>query len=246
MTDLLPGLDAETVLAALRRRPGNEVDSGRFASPDSAQALTANAFGWYLDRPALLPPLPMVPMGRPDTVELSVEMRLPWTGVRQPWLDVAITSATTLVGVVATRYDPFRPARASRFAEPYDSRDWDGMARFAALRRALTEGRRSFRQLDAVALVKAAHALRTQGEKRARGAVLVYLHAAPANWASGKPVAPEGVARHQAEVADFARAVKGDAVSFVPLRWSDLLAQWSGVPALAAHAAAIQSRFGPL
>ena len=114
------------------------------------------------------------------------------------------------------------------------------------MRQALTEGRQTYRHLDAAQLVKHAYGLRTQGVKRARGAVLVYLHAAPATWASGKPVSPEGIARHEAEIADFARAVKGDAVSFVPLRWSDLLAEWARFPALAAHAAAIQSRFGPI
>ena len=42
--------------------------------------------------------------------------------------------------------------------------------------------------IDAVQLVKHAYGLRTQGLKRARGAVLVYLYAAPARWANGKPV----------------------------------------------------------
>ena len=54
------------------------------------------------------------------------------------------------------------------------------------------------------------------------------------------------IARHAAEIADFARAVKGDDVSFVSLRWADLLAAWAKAPALAAHAAAITRRFGPL
>ena len=77
----------------------------------------------------------------------------------------------------------------SSFSEAFDSRDWGkGMARYTALRLALTEGRQSYRCLDAVQLVKHAYALRTQGVKRGLGAVLVYLHAAPAIWASGKPV----------------------------------------------------------
>ena len=74
----------------------------------------------------------------------------------------------------------------------------------------------------------------------------MYLHAAPATWASGKPVSAEAIARHQAEIADFARAVRGDDVAFVPLRWADLLADWAQMPALATHAAAITARFGPL
>ena len=121
-----------------------------------------------------------------------------------------------------------------------------GMARFTAMRQALTEGRQSYRCLDAVQLVKHAYGLRTQSVKRGLGAVLVYLHAAPTAWASGKAVAQDAIALHEAEITDFARAVKGDAVTFVPLRWADLLAQWSGLPLLADHAAAIRGRFGPL
>ena len=243
----LPGVPAEAVLAAMSRSPGNEVASGKFASPESSAALAANAFGWFLDRPRSLPPLPGVPMGQAETVEIEAELRFPWSGGRHPWLDAVITTATTLVAVESTRYEPFRPRKATRFSEAYDSRDWGpGMARFTAMRQSLTEGRQSYRHLDAVQLVKHAHGLRTQAIKRARGAVLVYLHAAPGHWANGKPLDPAAHQRHAAEIADFARAVRGDAVTFVPLRWSDLLAQWSGVPALADHAAAIRDRFGPL
>ena len=76
--------------------------------------------------------------------------------------------------------------------------------------------------------------------------MLVYLHAAPAQWASGKPVDPASISRHQSEIADFARAVKGDDVTFVALRWSDLLAEWSKEPALFAHATALKGWFGSL
>ena len=241
----LPGVPAEAVLAALQRSPGNEVGSGKFDSPESSSALAANAFGWFLERPDLLPPLPGVPMGKPVGLEIEAEMRFPWSGGRHPWLDVAITTATTLVGVEAKRYEPFRPAKATVFSEAYDSRDWGpGMAAYDALRAELTAGRLRFRHLDAVQMVKHAYGLRTQGMKRGRGAVLVYLHASPVAWASGKPVDPGAIRAHAAEVAAFAGRVKGADVTFLALRWSDLLAQWDGVPALAAHAGAIRGRFG--
>lgn len=245
--DFLPGVPAEAVLAALGRAPGGELASGKFDSPESSTALVANAFGWFLERPAALPPLPGVPMGQPESVEIEAEMHFPWRGGRHPWLDVALSSPTTLVGIESKRYEPFRPRKATAFSEAFDTRDWGrGMARFTALRRALDEGRQVYRCLDAVELVKHAYGLRTQGTKRARGAVLVYLHAAPANWASGKPVDAAAIARHDAEITDFARVVKGDDVTFVPLRWADLLTQWARTPALAAHAAAIRARFGVL
>lgn len=245
--DFLPGVPAAAVLAALARSPGNEVASGKFASPESSSALAVNAFGWFLDRPRSLVPLPDVPMGLPEAVEIEAELRLPWSGGRHPWLDAVITTATTLVGVECNRYEPFRPGKATTFAEAYDSRDWGaGMARFTALRKALTDGQRTYRHLDAVQLVKHAYGLRTQAVKRGQGAVLVYLHAAPALWANGKPVDPTAQQRHAAEIVDFAQTVRGDAVAFVPLAWSDLLALWSSVPALSNHAAAIRDRFGPL
>jgi hypothetical protein len=249
MTDpaFLPGVPADVVLAALGRSPGKELTSGKFDSPESSAALAVNALGWFLDRPQVLPPLPGVPMGLPGTVEIEAEMRFPWSGGRHPWLDAAITTATTLVGIESKRYEPFRPGKASTFSEAYDSRDWgNGMARYTTMRLALTTGRQSYRCLDAVQLVKHAYGLRTQSVKRGLGAVLVYLHAAPATWASGKPVPPEALARHQAEIADFTQAVKGDDVTFIALRWSDLLADWAKVPALAAHADTIRARFGTL
>jgi len=245
--DLLPGVPAEAVLAALRRSPGNELASGKFASPESSAALAVNAFGWFLERPRALPPLPGVPMGLPLTVAIEAELHFPWRGGRHPWLDAAVETATTLVGIECKRYEPFRPGKASSFSEAFDSRDWGaGMARYGAMRRALSEGRQVYRCLDAVQLVKHAYALRTQGLKRGLGAVLVYLHAAPETWANGKPVSRDAIARHEAEIADFARAVRGDDVSFVALGWAELLADWAKTPALAAHAAAITARFGRL
>jgi hypothetical protein len=249
MTDpaFLPGVPADLVLAALRRSPGNELATGKFDAPESSAALAANAFGWFLTRPADLPPLPGVPMGQPELVEVEAEMRFPWAGGRHPWLDAAITTATTLVGVESKRYEPFRPRKSPVFSEAYASREWGpGMARWNAMRRALEDGSQTYRCLDAVQLVKHAYGLRTQGLKRARGAVLVYLHAAPAQWASGKPVSAEAIARHRAEIEDFARAIRGDDVAFAALSWADLLAQWGRSPALASHAAAVSARFGPL
>lgn len=244
MTDItfLPGVPADAVLAALGRLPGSDLDS-----PDSSTALVANTFGWFLDRPRQLLPLPGVPMGLPETVELGVEMQLPMRGTRHPRLDAVVTTPTTLVGIVSKRYQPFRPAKAVSFTEPFDARDWGpGMARFGALRKALTAGTQTYRQLDSVTLVKQAYALRTQSLKRARGAVLVYLHAEPQTWASGKPVDPKAITRHRTEVASFARAVKGDDVTFVALTWAELLTHWSKTPALVAHTAAVRGWFGGL
>lgn len=241
-TSFLPGVPADAVLAALGRLPSSDLDS-----PESSTALVANTFGWFLTRPRLLLPFPGVPMGLPETVELGVELQLPMRGVRHPRVDAVVTTPTTLVGVASRRYQPFRPAKAVSFTEPFDARDWGpGMARFGATRKAMMDGRQSYQHLDGVTLVKQAYALRTQSVKRARGAVLVYLYAEPQNWASGKPVDTTAIARHRTEVTSFARAVKGDDVAFVALTWADLLTQWSKTPALVAHTAAVRGWFGGL
>jgi hypothetical protein len=238
----LLGVPAEAVVAALGRLPGSDLDS-----PDSSLALVANTFGWFLDRPRQLLPLPGVPMGLPETVELGVEMQLPMRGTRHPRLDAVVITPTTLVGIASKRYQPFRPAKSVAFTEPFDSRDWGpGMARYGTLRQALTADQQTYRHLDAVTLVKQAYALRTQSLKRARGAVLVYLHAEPQSWGNGKPVDPAAIKRHRTEVASFARAVKGDDVTFVALTWAGLLAQWENAAALAAHAASVRGWFGGL
>lgn len=243
----LAGVPADAVLAALRRAPGREMAAGKFDGPDSSAALAANAFGWFLNRAAQLPPLPSVPMGQPEQVEVEVEMPFPWRGDRHPWLDAAITTATTLVGIESKRFEPFRPQKTVQFSEGFDSRDWGpGMAPFNAMRAALTSGAEVFQALNAAQLVKHAFALRTQGVKRARGAVLVYLYSEPKVWASGKAVDPARIALHRKEVGRFAKAVHGADVTFAPVRWSELLAQWSRHATVADHAAALLARFGPL
>lgn len=249
MTDprFLPGVPVDEVLAALSRAPGREMAAGKFDSPESSAALAANAFGWFLNRPDHLPPLPGVPMGQPEQVEIEAEMHFPWRGGRHPWLDTVLTTPTTLVGVEAKRFEPFRPQKSVVFSESYGSRDWGpGMAAFEAMRVALIEGKEVFQTLNAAQLVKHAYGLRTQAIKRARGAVLVYLYAEPKHWASGKAVDPARIALHRKEVARFAKAIHGADVAFAPLRWPDLLAQWSAIPRLASHAAALNARFAIL
>jgi hypothetical protein len=54
----LPGLPAELILAAYAAAAGKEIESGKLANPESSAALVANAFGFFLNRPALLPQLP--------------------------------------------------------------------------------------------------------------------------------------------------------------------------------------------
>jgi hypothetical protein len=55
---------------------GNEVESGKLASPESSAALSVNTFGWFIERPGVLPPFPGVDAGYPATL-LDVEYCFP-------------------------------------------------------------------------------------------------------------------------------------------------------------------------
>lgn len=247
MTRFLPGLPVALIETLLSRSPGSEFATGKIDNPDSSANLVANAFGRFLEHPRDLPPLPGVPMGRAEAVTLEAEMRLPWSGGTHPWLDVAVTTATTLVGVESKRYEPFRPGKKAIFSDAYEKRDWGpGLARTNALRRRLIAGETTFQHLDAAQLVKHIYGLRTQAVKRAKGAVLVYLYAEPPHWSSGKPVDPAAITRHRAEITRFAAEVRGDDVVLLALRWAEVLAQWHSIRALAPHAKALEDRFGTL
>ncbi len=225
MTRYIPGLPVALIEELLSRSPGSELNSGKFDNPDSSANLVANAFGRFLEHPRDLPPLPGVPMGTPEDVTIEAEMRFPWSGGTQPWLDAAVTTSTTLVGIESKRYEPFRPGKSATFSDAYEKRDWGpGLARTTALRRRLIAGETAYLHLDAAQLVKHIYGLRTQGVKRANGAVLVYLYAEPPLWSSGKPVDPAAIARHRDEITRFAADVRGDDVVFVAVRWAEVLA----------------------
>lgn len=248
MYDFLPDLPVDKILARYAASPGSELKSGKFDSPDSSAFLVANAFGWFLEKPDLLPPFPGFGGPKPFRVEVEHEMRFPWAGGRHPWLDVGVETESLLIGVESKRYEPFRPGKAETFPEAYSRDVWgDRMGRHAGLMRQITAGEAAFGSLNAVQLIKHAFGLRTQGVKRARQPVLVYLYAEPQVWASsGKPVDPARIALHRAEIARFAKVVAGDHVQFVPMGWETLLSHWAQVPALRAHVAALRARFGRL
>ena len=248
MPDFLPDLPVDKILACFARSPGSELKSGKFDSPESSAALVANTFGWFLERPALLPAFVGLGGNPAFSVTLEAEMRFPWAGGRHPWLDVGIESDSLLIGVESKRYEPFRPGKTGVFSEAYERDVWgERMRRYTGLMRDIQAGNQAFGSLDAVQLIKNACGLRTRAIKRARQPVLVYLYAEPPLWVgSAKPVDPARIAQHRTEVARFGKIVNGDHVTFLPLRWADVLAQWAAKPALKAHVAAVVQRFGAL
>jgi hypothetical protein len=241
----LPGVPEDLVRAALARSDGNELASGKLLSPDSSAALAANGFGWFIERPADLPPVPSLPdIGWPAChVEVERQMRFPWTGGRHPWLDAAIETATHVVGVESKRFEPFRDSKSATFSKAYDRDVWgERMKSFTKMRDRLRSGEVSYAHLDAVQLVKHAFGLVTEGRRVRRVPILLYLYAEPTQRGS-TAISPAAIARHRAEIADFATAVAGAEVQFASCSWQDWLAGWTG--RARTHADALIAHFQP-
>jgi hypothetical protein len=252
MPEFLPDLPVDLILAALGQVPGNELKTGKFDSPDSSSALVANGFGWFLNRADMMPMLPSG-LGRAKSVTLVAEMRYPWAGGKHPWLDVEIVTDRYLIGVVSTRFEPFRPAKKNEFSENYDRKVWgEKMEGYTRLRRTHANGARRFAHLDDAQLVKSAYGLRSEvhraeGKNRGLKPVLMYLYAEPEAFSNGRAVGQDKLEAHQADIAMFAQAVEGDEVGFVPMAWADMLALWGrGKMPVAEHARRVEERFGPL
>jgi len=248
MTDdlFLPGLPEARLRAALEASPGSELRRGKFASPDSSSALVVNAFGWFLDRPADLPPL-AAGLGKTQNVAIEAEMRFPWAGGTHPWLDVGIETDRWLIGVESKRYEPFRPAKAADFSSAYDRPVWgEAMQGHDRLRRTHAGGARRFAALDMVQLVKHGYGLRTEALRRGKRPLLVYLYAEPAHFSNARAIDPARITAHRADVALYSESIAGDEVAFAAITWRDLLASWASHAGLADHAARVAARFAPL
>jgi hypothetical protein len=251
--DLLPGLPVAIIRAAYASAPGNELESGKFNSPESSAALVANAFGLFLDRPGDLPPFPGGhDWGWPATsIRLETIVRFPWAGGRHPCLDVLVRTGTVLLGVESRRYEPYRPRGNVDLSDAYWRPVWgDRMGGYLKVRDGLRDGTIRFVHLDAVQLVKHAFGLRTAANKipglPAVRPVLIYLYAEPSHWPGGRAVPECHIAGHRAELAAFADLVSGDEVAFVSETYANLLRAWNASPdeTVQAHVAALCLRFG--
>jgi hypothetical protein len=240
----LPGVPEAYIRDRLERAGGDEIGSGKFASPESSAALATNAFGWFVERPAMLPPLPGCQAIWPvERIEIEFCARFPWSGGRHPWLDVALLSETDLIGIECKRFEPFRDAKAARFSVAYDRPVWgDCMQRFGAVRDALRSGELRYRHLDAAQLVKHAYGLVTEGRRFQRKPTLFYMFAEPTTR-GGRTISADDFRRHRDEIADFAMRVAGDEVSFGSASYREWLR--GAVGPAADHAAALIACFNP-
>jgi len=243
----LPGVPVEHVLARLASAGGNEVESGKLASPESSAALAVNCFGWFIPRPEMLPMLPgLEAAGIPEFVDVEFCARFPWAGGRHPWLDAVVITPTALMGIESKRFEPFRDRKTVSLSQAYDRAVWgDDMKHYEAMRDRLREGEETFVHLDAVQLVKHAFGLVTEARRRGRSPALLYIFAEPAAR-NGRPISPDETELHRRELAHFAGQVAGDEVAFHYIAYQEWLDTWGGCePAVSAHASALEERFCP-
>lgn len=246
---LLPGLPHELILKCYTGAPGNEIESGKFDSPESSAALVVNTFGYFLDKPGELPPVAWISCAWPaKAIWLERIVRFPWRGGRHPCLDVLVETEDTLIGIESKRYEPFRSKLPTVWPKSYSRDVWGNqMSGFISVREALLQGD-TFAHLDAGQLITHAFGLRSavNGRDRFAGkrAYLVYLYADPPNWPDGRSIESATHVRHRDEISRFGAHVAGDEVTFLSLRYSDLLATWKGAsPSIAQHAIRVEERF---
>ena len=240
----LPGVPVEHVLDRLDKAGGNEVGSGKLAHPESSAALAVNAFGWFIDRPKLLPALPgTTGVGEVQRVEVEYCAKFPWSHGRHPWLDAAVLTETHLIGVESKRFEPFRDTKSVSLSSAYDRPVWgDNMKRYSKVCDDLRQGALRFKHLDAAQLVKHGFGLVTEGKRIGRLPVLYYIFAEP-NMRAGQNISCEQHARHREEIASFTLAVAGDEVAFASASYHEWLDRWYDRGELAEHATSLRLAF---
>jgi len=240
----LPGVPVAHVRARLAAADGDEIGSGKFANPESSAALAVNAFGWFIERPADLPPLPgTAAMGTPERVEVEYCARFPWSGGHHPWLDAVAITPTHLIGVESKRFEPFRDTKTVSLSSAFDRPEWgDRMGRFAAMRDKLRSGELCFRYLDAAQLVKHAFGLVTEARRLSRRPVLFYLYAEP-NERGERQISAEDHRHHRDEIAAFAQFVDGDEVTFLSSSYREWIDAAMPVAEAEVHFARLRQRF---
>ena len=239
----LPGVKEARLRAIFDRAAGNEIESGKFGSPQSSAALAANGFGWFLDRPGDLPMFPpLADLAEPvSSVEIEREIRFPWSGGRHPWLDAVVETQGHVIGVESKRFEPFRDRKYAKFADAYDRDVWgERMERWCAMRDRLRGEPQLYRHLDAAQLVKHAFALASEAVRFCVQPVLLYLYAEPAG---DKVPTDADFLAHRREIDHFAAQVAGERVRFAACSWRGWLATFHGD--VASHAERLIKAFNP-
>ena len=246
--EFLPGVPSGLVVKKLSAAEGNEVGSGKLSSPESSAALAVNTFGWFIERPELLPAFPMLGLlnWSANLVDVEYCARFPWSGGKHPWLDAWVETPTAIIGVESKRFEPYRDRKDTTFSDAYNRPVWhDQMLPYESLRDKLISRSERYQFLDAVQLVKHAFGLVTEARRKAKKPYLVYLFAEPKERA-GKVIDEKRKQSHRDEIARFAFATKGAEVQFGAISYREWLESWPDSDSqLVCHRTAILERFQP-
>ena len=244
----LPGVPAPYVLDRLARADGNEVSSGKLASPESSAALAVNTFGWFHERPERLPLFPGLgqTISRPLAVEVEYCARFPWRGGKHPWLDAWIETPEAIIGVESKRFEPYRGKKTGFLSRAYDRPVWhEHMKPYEQMRDRLRARIESFECLDAIQLIKHAFGLVTEGRRKRKRPFLIYLFAEPVEHA-GRIIRTATKERHHEEINRFVNSVKAAEVVFAAFSYREWLNSWPCADMeLLNHRTAIIERFQP-
>ena len=230
----LPGVPEQDVLKAFSKAPGNEIGKGNFDNPESSASLAANSFGFFLNQPQIMPPLPLCEQEEwpAQTVRLEAELKFPWNGGRHPHLDCVVVTPSVLIGIESKRYEPFRSRKKPTLSKAYNRPCWgDRMKGYESIRDELLHNPPSYSRLDAAQLFKHAFALRTEvhrpGKHFGLRPILLYIHAEPDKFPNGRIVKKGQQRDHQKEIETFADNVTSDEVIFINCTYKSLLDSWA-------------------
>jgi len=248
MNIFLPGVPKELVELRLSSADGNELSSGKINSPESSAALAVNTFGWFIERPELLPLIPGIPDEEWPARSVQVEYcaRFPWSGGKHPWLDACIETSNYLIGVESKRLEPFRDKKTVSFSAAYNRPVWgSGMEPYEWLRDVLAADPETFEHLDAAQLVKHAFGLVTDARRKRKTPALIYIFAEP-EVLKARKISQSAKERHRLEIASFAEAVKGATVKFHAVSYREWFATWPSLPdAVSEHRDTVLQNFQP-
>lgn len=168
-------------------------------------------------------------------------MRFPWSGGRHPWLDAAVETPSSLIGIESKRFEPFRDRKNAKLSDAYWRDVWgEGMQEWCAMRDRLRANPSSYKHLDAAQLVKHAFGLSTEANRMGKNGALLYLYAEPR---SGRVIKREAFSKHREEIAEFSHAVFGSHLRFASCSWREWLSR--GDQRAQGHAKRVLERFDP-
>ena len=232
--NLLPGVHFVAVEDDLRRGHGNELKTRKFCAVHSSSALTVNCFA-----PFKLNPSNLMLLGKQGAKRLEFEWAVPiFRGGTPPNLDVWIEREDDIVAVESKLLEYLVPKHPTfseayeRLAPPKCETCWWEVYKEA--RRGPSKG-----LLDWAQLIKHYFGLNEHLKKNPQASLtLLYIFWEPVNWQ-----AVDECKQHRRELEAFAELVSN---SRIPFRWTTyngLWEEWTGIPALAAHANSLKARY---